>query len=61
MLILILIDVHYSQKVVFSIEKDSNDQNHSSPGSHSAKFEITPLLPYAVATVYLQDLLSSRH
>ena len=33
MLILILIDVHYSQKVVFSFEKGSNCQNHPSSGS----------------------------
>ena len=33
MLILILIDVQYSQKVVFSFEKGSNCQNHSSSGS----------------------------
>ena len=32
MLILILIDVHYSQKVVFSFEKSSNRQNHISSG-----------------------------
>ena len=30
MLILILIDINYLQKVVFSFEKDLNDQNHSS-------------------------------
>ena len=34
MLILILIDVQYSQKAVFSFEKGSNCQNHSSSGSH---------------------------
>ena len=33
MVILILIDVQYLQKVVFSFEKDLNDQNHSSSGS----------------------------
>ena len=33
MLILILIDVQYSQKAVFSFEKGSNCQNHSSSGS----------------------------
>ena len=32
MLILILIDVDYLQKVVLSFEKDSNHQNYSSPG-----------------------------
>ena len=34
MLILILIDVQYSQKAVFSFEKGLNGQNHSSSGSH---------------------------
>ena len=34
MLILILIDVQYLQNVVFSFEKGSNGQNHSSSGSH---------------------------
>ena len=33
-LILILIDVQYSQNVVFNFEKFSNGQNHSSSGSH---------------------------
>ena len=32
MLILILIDVQYSQKAVFSFEKGLNYQNHSSSG-----------------------------
>ena len=32
MLILILIDVQYSQKAVFSFEKETNRQNHSSIG-----------------------------
>ena len=47
MLIFILIDVQYSQKAVFSFEKGSNCQNHSSSGSlhpvktfHSVKFPI---------------------
>ena len=34
MLILILIDVQYSQNAVCSFEKFSNRQNHSSSGSH---------------------------
>ena len=42
MLILILVDVQYSQNAVFSFEKGSNRQNHSSslPGKKipSAKF-----------------------
>ena len=50
MLILILIDVQYLQKLVFSFEKGSNVQNHSVSDSHHsikkfppAKFPI-PLL-----------------
>ena len=46
---LILIDVQYSQKAVFSFEKGSDRQNHSSSGSvqsvknpHSVKFPIPP-------------------
>ena len=35
MLILILTDVQYSQNAVFSFEKFSNRQNHSSSGSHN--------------------------
>ena len=34
MLILILIDIQYSQNAVFSFKKFSNHQNHSSLGSH---------------------------
>ena len=34
MLILILIAVQYSHKAVYSFEKGSNGQNHSSSGSH---------------------------
>ena len=41
MLIFILIDVQYSQKAVFSFEKGSNDQNHSSGSNHPVK-EVPP-------------------
>ena len=34
MLILVLIDLQYIQNVVFSFEKGSNGQNHSSSDSH---------------------------
>ena len=34
MLILILIDVQYSENAVFSFEKFFNHRNHSSSGSH---------------------------
>ena len=37
MLILILIDVQYLQKAVFSFEKGSNDQNHFSDSHHPVK------------------------
>ena len=37
MLILILIDVQYSQKAVFSFEQGSNGQNHSSGSHHPVK------------------------
>ena len=50
MLILILIYVHYSRKAVFSFEKGSNSQNHSSGSHHPvktfpspAKFLILPI------------------
>ena len=42
MLILILIDVQYSQKAVLSFEKGSNGQNHSSSGSHHPVKKIPP-------------------
>ena len=42
MLILILIDVQYLENVVFSFEKDSNDQINSTSGSHNS---ITPTPP----------------
>ena len=42
MLILILIDVQYSQKAVFSFEKGSNGRNHSSSGSHHLIKKILP-------------------
>ena len=37
MLILILIDVQYSQKAVFSFEEGLNGQNHSSGSHHQVK------------------------
>ena len=43
MLILILIDVQYLQKVVFCFEKGSNGQNHSSSASHHHIKKIPPL------------------
>ena len=42
MLILILIDVKYSQKAGFSFEKGLNDQNHSSSGSYHLVKKIPP-------------------
>ena len=46
MLILILIDVQYSQKAVFSFEKGSNRQNHSCSGSLSP---VTPPPPSKIS------------
>ena len=43
MLILILIDVQYSQKAVFSFEKGSNHQDHSSSGSLHLVKKIPPV------------------
>ena len=44
MLIFILIDVQYSQKAVFSLEKGSNCQNHSSSGSfHLVKSSLSKI------------------
>ena len=42
MLILILINGQYLQNVVFSFEKGSNSQNHSSSNSHYLIKEILP-------------------
>ena len=42
MLILILIDVQYSQKAVFRFEKGSISQNHSSSGSHHSVKKYLP-------------------
>ena len=43
MLILILIDVQYSQEAVFSFEKGFNGQSHSSSGSHHPVKNSTPV------------------
>ena len=64
MLILILIDVQYSRKAIFSFKKSLNCQNHSFSGSISlvkksppVKFQISPLwgggsLPLAPTSPY---------
>ena len=41
-IILILMDVQYSQNAVFSFEKFSNRQNHSSSGSHNLAKNFPP-------------------
>ena len=52
MLILILIDVQYSQKAVYRFEKGSNRQNKSSGSLHAVKIPLSsvkftiPLTPY---------------
>ena len=43
MLIFILIDVQYSQKAIFSFEKDSSCQNYSSSGSLHLVKKIPPV------------------
>ena len=52
MLNLILIDVQYLQKVVFSFEKGSNHQNHCSSGSHypvkNSPSKISDSLPHSI-------------
>ena len=48
MLILILIDVQYSQNAVFSFEKFSNRQNYSPSDSHHRVKKIPP----AVFTIF---------
>ena len=45
MLKLILIDVQYLQKAVFSFEKGSNHQNHSSSGSNHPVKDPRPPAP----------------
>ena len=45
MLIVILIDVQYSHKAVFSFEKGSIGQNHSSSGSHCLLNQPPPTHP----------------
>ena len=47
MLILILIDVQYSQKAVFSFEKGLNGQNHSSGSHHPIKSPQQNFLAYS--------------
>ena len=48
MLTLILIDFQYSQKAVFSFEKGSNYQNHSSSGSLQLVIKFQPLVKYLI-------------
>ena len=63
MLILILIDVHYSQKTVFSFEKGLNPQNHSSSGSlfFPSIWAQRFLCPEAIATVTFGLHLALTH
>ena len=59
-LILVLIDIQYSQKAIFSFEEGSIDQNNSSSGSHHlikksspAKYLICPLeIPPLITTIW---------
>ena len=61
MLILILIDVQYSQKAVVSFEKGLNGQNHSSSGSHHpVKNSPHPLLLYRKPWTWVQEICLKR-
>ena len=66
MLILILIDVQYSQKAVFSFEKGLSGQNQSSSGSHhlekkSPQQNSPPLPPYTYTLYcYLENPCSHK-
>ena len=55
MLILILIDVQYSQKAVFSFEEGLSGQNHSSGSHHQVKKS-----PPATFQIFSYFLLLSR-
>ena len=58
-LILILIDVQYSQNAVFTFGKDLNHQNHSSSGSHHQVEKSPPSKisdsPYQCGRIYLHS------
>ena len=54
MLLLILIDVQYSQKAVFSFEKGLNSQNHSSSGSLHPVKKVSPVKFPIPPEIYLQ-------
>ena len=45
---LTLIDFQYLQKVVFSFEKGSNGQNHSSSGTHHTIKKIPPPAKFSI-------------
>ena len=52
MLIVILFGVHYSQKDVFSFEKGSNGQNHTSGSHHLVKKFPSPAKFLILSTPY---------
>ena len=58
MLIFILIDVQYSQKVVFNFGKGSNRQNHSSSGSLYLVKKFAPVR-FLIASPPLQSLTTT--
>ena len=62
MLILILIDVQYSQKAVFSLGKGSNRQDHSSSGSLPPAKKIPPpskisIPPLPISSKYFTSMM----
>ena len=50
MLILILLEIQYSQNVDFSFEKGSNGQNHSPSDSYSPDRRILPQLNFPLSS-----------
>ena len=61
MLILILIDVRYSQKAVCSFEKGSNSQNHSSSGPHHLVKEMPPPEKFPSSLLSLNTIWKTQY
>ena len=60
MIILILIDVQYSQNAAFSFEKCSNRQNHSSSDPHHPVKKTPAVLPHYFLTQSQDFILKPR-
>ena len=61
MLILILIDVQYSQKAVCRFEKGSNSQNHFSLGPHHLVKEMPPPEKFASSPSSLNTIWKTQY